>query len=399
LNAMTVRTKTKPRVERDENALTDSVRRMFIFIYTIILDVVSLIFWGINIIILAIILVFKTVASLLHVVLVYIPRLTGRFVPAGVSMRLDQVLVYGGVNLTAEEVIGMTGVYSLVISIVAFLIAHALGLSVAGSVLASVMSFIGAWIFPKLLLDALVYKRTQSIEGVLPDILDIIAQNIRVGMTTDRALWSAARPEFGPLASELQMAARATLTGTPLPDALIGITNRIKSERLERTIRLIIQGITSGGELPAILQTIAIDMRSEQNLIKQMRAETNAHALFIQFAILFGAPLLFAVSLQFIIVFSTLFSKLDVSQLSNMPHGASVLSLQPFVIDQAFYFKYAIVTIIVLCIFGSFLVGILRTGKGISGIQNIIPMVLIAMAVFLVLNYVMTNVFAGAFAM
>jgi len=370
---------------------------MLVFTYTFILDVLSLVLWGMNVIIIFIILVLRTIASILHVVVVYIPRLAGRFVPPSVSMRLDQVLVYGGVNLTAEDVIGMTAVYSLVTAVVAYLLAHALGLSSLGAAVAALMSSIGVWIFPKLLLDALIYKRTQSIEAVLPDILDIIAQNIRVGMTTDRALWSAARPEFGPLASELQMAARATLTGTPLPDALIGITNRIKSERLERTIRLIIQGITSGGELPAILQTVAVDMRSEQNLIKQMRSETNAHVMFILFAILFGAPLLFAVSLQFIGVFSTLFSKLDISQLSNIPHGASMITLQPFVIGQDFYFKYALVTLLVLCLFGSFLLGILRTGKGIAGLQNIIPMILVSIAVFLALNYVLTNVFAGAF--
>lgn len=389
--------KPKTPVREEEGFILGIIKRIFTIIYTVLLDVVGLIFWGVNVIIFFLLLFFRTIASALHVIVVYIPRLIGRFVPMTVSMKLDQTLVYAGVNLSAEDIIGMTMVYSIVISVITYLLANAFGLSLFYKFIAALIALIAVWIFPRVLLDALVYRRTQSIEGVLPDILDIIAQNIRVGMTTDRALWSAARPEFGPLAAELQMAARATLTGTPLPDALIAITNRIKSERLERTIRLIIQGITSGGELPAILQTIAMDMRSEQNLLKQMKSETNAHVMFILFAILFGAPLLFAVSLQFIIVFSNLFSKLDISKLANLPQSATVIMLQPFVISPTFYFRYALVTLVSLCLFGSFLVGLLRTGRPIAGLQSVIPMIFISVAVFLVLNYLLTNVFAEAF--
>ncbi|MFH1126367.1 MAG: type II secretion system F family protein, partial [Candidatus Altiarchaeota archaeon] len=302
-----------------------------------------------------------------------------------------------GVGLSAEDVIGMTTVYSVVVSVITYLLANVLDFSLLYKFLIPFVAFIAVWVFPKVLLDALVYRRTQSIEAVLPDILSIIAQNIRVGMTTDRALWSAARPEFGPLATELQMAARATLTGTPLPDALIGITNRIKSERLEQTIRLIIQGITSGGELPTILQTVSTDMRSEQNLMKQMKSETNAHVMFILFAILFGAPLLFSVSLQFITLFSTLFAKIDVTNLASLPQSNTLIMLHPFVISTSFYFRYAIITLVSLCFFGSFLVGLLRTGRPIAGLQNIPLMMAVSIIVFIILNYILTNIFAGAF--
>ncbi|MDD5111387.1 MAG: type II secretion system F family protein [Candidatus Altiarchaeota archaeon] len=368
------------------------------FIYTAIIELVGLVFWGINIIIIFLILFFKTISSVLHIIIVYVPRIIGRFVPPSISMKLDQVLVYAGIGLSAEEVIGMTVVYSVVVSLVVFLLSNFLGLTIMYKITASAIAFITVWVFPNVMLDALLYRRTQSVEAVLPDVLDIIAQNIRAGMTTDRALWSAARPEFGPLAVELQTAARATLTGTPLPDALIGITNRVKSDRLEQAIRLIIQGVTSGGELPAILQTVAIDMRSEHNLLKQMKSETNSHVMFILFAILFGAPLLFAVSLQFIMVFSTLFSKIDITQLSSLPEGTTAVMIHPFLITPHFYQIYAYVTLSILAFFGSFLVGLLRTGRPIAGLQSVPGMILITLVMFMVLNYILSNVFSGVFA-
>jgi len=355
------------------------------------------VFWGINVIVFFIVLFMNTVGSILKMFVIYVPKVLGRFIPTPVSVKLEQQLVYAGVSVSPEDFISMNAVYSILFSIVAYLTAGFFEIDLFYKLILTMFVFFSVWILPRIILNALIYKRTQSIETVLPDILDIIAQNIRTGMTTDRALWTAARPEFGPLAAELQIAARTTLTGSPLPDALIAITNRIQSERLERTIRLIIQGITSGGELPAILQAIAVDMRAEQNLLKQMQSETNAHVMFMLFAMLFGAPLLFAVSLQFILVFSGLFSKINVSELSNLPQSATTITLKPFVISPDFYFTYALITLIVLCFFGSFLIGLLRTGKPISGLQNIPTFTATSVVIFLVLNHFMTSVFSGSF--
>ena len=39
------------------------------------------------------------------------------------------------------------------------------------------------------------------------------------------------------------------------------MTNHVRSTKLPRSIRLIIQGMKSGGDLPQVLQAITIDMR------------------------------------------------------------------------------------------------------------------------------------------
>ena len=57
-----------------------------------------------------------------------------------------------------------------------------------------------------MLLSLSVDSRAKTTEKILPDALQMMAMNIKAGMTTDRALLLTARPEFGPLEKELKEA-------------------------------------------------------------------------------------------------------------------------------------------------------------------------------------------------
>ncbi|RME31243.1 hypothetical protein D6789_03365, partial [Candidatus Woesearchaeota archaeon] len=69
-------------------------------------------------------------------------------------------------------------------------------------------------------LDLRMYRRTQQLEEVLPDFLQLASANISAGMPVDRALWLAVRPNFGVLAKEIEEVARATLAGEELEQSL-----------------------------------------------------------------------------------------------------------------------------------------------------------------------------------
>jgi len=147
--------------------------------------------------------------------------------------------------------------------------------------LALVGPFIVTWGLFYVVFLVLIDRRTASIEKVLPDVLTMISQNMIAGMTVYNALWVAARPEFGPLAVEIQTVARETLGGESFEKSLRNMSERIKSYKLSRSIKLMIQGMRSGGELPTVLQEIASDIRTEQNLFKRMSAQTTSQAMFI----------------------------------------------------------------------------------------------------------------------
>ena len=102
-------------------------------------------------------------------------------------------------------------------------------------------------------------KRVAVIEELLPDFLSIMSSNIRSGLTYDRALLLSARKEFGPLSKEVDRAAKEVISGKTLPDALMGMTTRVRSESFAKTMRLIVEGVRSGGKLADFAGGAAID--------------------------------------------------------------------------------------------------------------------------------------------
>ena len=318
----------------------------------------------------------------------------GSYFPFNIRDKLAKEFTYAGLIRSPEEILGVTLMYSLLLPIVVFLILTTFGFESRFLMLGVGVSFVLVWIVLVMIIIILVERRTSSIEEVLPDVLSMISQNMIAGMTPYNALWIAARPEFGPLAVEIQNVARDTLAGSSLENALTAMTKRVKSHKLERAVRLMIQGMRSGGDLPTVLQEIANDMRNEQNLIKRMRSETTAQAMFIVFAIAIGAPLLFASSLQFVKIFSEIYGKVETGGLVQYAQ-TGMMTLQPLSIKPDFFYWYAIAILIISAGFGAVLVGLIRSGKLSSGITLIPILIAIAVFIFLGLNYALSSFFGG----
>ncbi|RLI88926.1 MAG: hypothetical protein DRO62_02740 [Candidatus Altiarchaeales archaeon] len=318
----------------------------------------------------------------------------GSLFPFHIRDKLEEMFLYSGLTRNPEETLGMTLMYSVLVPITVGLITFALTGEKILSIGTGIASFILVWIIMYMLLNLLVDRRTENVERVLPDLLSMIAQNMSAGMTPYNALWVAARPEFGPLALEMQAVARDTLTGTPLDTALISMSKRIKSEKLQRTVKLMVQGMRSGGELPTVLQEISKDIRTERNLVKRMESETNGQVMFILFSLIVGAPLLFAASSQFISIFSKVFSVID---LGKLPQEAQMgmVRIQPLSITEGDFVLYSLIVLSVSSFLGSFLIGLMRSGKMTSGIP-IIPIAMgLSIGIFLALRYILSSFFGG----
>ncbi|MFC2154465.1 type II secretion system F family protein [Candidatus Altiarchaeota archaeon] len=352
--------------------------------------------WALTVVLQFVMMIVNSIQRVIHPFMLYLPDKVADLFPTSYLGKIDQDLIYAGLEMRSEKLISILIIYSIVSAGVGYSVALVLKLSDFITAVITIIIFAAMWVVPRMLLSLLIYRRTENIESVLPDILDIISQNMIAGMTSYNALWSASRPEFGPLAVEIQTAAKATLTGEPFEESLVKMSSRIDSEKLERTVRLIIQGMRSGGELPAVLSGISKDMRDEINLKKQMATEANAHSLFILFALVIGAPLLLAVSLQFITIFHTLFQTMDLDSLTEQGQ-AGMITISAISVTPDFFYTYAVLTLIILALFGSLLIGLMRTGKVISGIVNIPIFVIISVVVFLVLNAGLTMFFGSMF--
>ena len=321
----------------------------------------------------------------------------GSYFPTDVRGKLEQNIIYAGVPRNPEETLGTTLMYSMILPVLTAAVAITLGASLIIIIATIFVSFFIVWITMYVLLTLLIERRTDSIEKVLPDVLSMISQNMIAGMTPYNALWTAARPEFGPLALEIQKVARDTLAGVSFEEALLDMIFRVKSTKLDRAVKLMIQGMKSGGELPTVLQEIAMDIRTEQNLMNRMRAETAAQAMFIIFAILVGAPLLFSSSIQFITIFSKIYGRIDTNVLSQQAQSG-LMSMSGLSITPEFYFMYAVLTLTISAFFASLLVGLIRTGKISAGLSSVPIIIALAVGIFVGLNYGLGSFFQGMIA-
>ncbi len=261
----------------------------------------------------------------------------GRFSPLGWKKRINQLVVYSGVNKTQEEITGITVMGGFSVGILVLLGGVFLaGVDLLFAVVLSLLSFACVWIGVYFVLNLMADKRTEEVEGTLPDVLQIISSNIAAGMTPYNALWVSARKEFGALAEEIKIAQKETLGGKPFSEALTDMGKRVRSHVLQRSVRLLIQGMNAGGELPHILQGIGDDLRQMRLLQKEMAANTMSYMLFILFGMLLGAPLLFSVSIEFVDIINK-FQPEDIgssaaTQQATIPglggiHGGGMMSL------------------------------------------------------------------------
>jgi len=243
-------------------------------------------------------------------------------------------------------------------------------------------------------------SRASEVEKVLPDALQLMAANIRAGMTIDRAIWLSARPEFGILEEEIRRVGAKTIGGKPLKVALKEMTKGIKSEILDKTVKLIIEGIEAGGELAHLLEETANNIRVTQSLKKEIKSSVTTYSLFILFAAVLGAPVLFSISLFFVETMTKLWSPevLGNVEVTGAGFGGGFFAKATGPqITPSQLFWFAISTLMVTTFFASLIIGLIQTGKEKNGIKFIAPLMLGAIAVFLLARYVVGYFFGSLF--
>ncbi len=236
------------------------------------------------------------------------------------------------------------------------------------------------------------------VESVLPDALQLMASNLRAGFTTDRALLLAARPEFGPLQEEINRIGKEITTGTDIDDALLDMTNRIKSENLEKTMLLIVTGLRAGGELAPLLEQTAENLRARKQVERRIVSSISTYIIFIFAAIAFGAPLLFGLSSFLVEVLNNIMSNIDLSGTEGVASAAVPLKLSAeTLIDPSFVIMYAIISLIALSVLGSLVLGLISKGKEKEGVRYIPILIAVSLSVFFLARFVVKKLLGGLF--
>ncbi len=150
-------------------------------------------------------------------------------------------------------------------------------------------------------LDLRIYKRTKELEEQLADFLQVVAANLRGGMTFERALWSSIKPRFKVLASEMAIASKKVMTGYDVSRALTELAQKYDSLMLRRTVDLMISELESGGNIADLIDRIVDNLKETKSLKDEMSASAISYVMFISVIAIVISPLLFALSFHLLL--------------------------------------------------------------------------------------------------
>jgi len=234
----------------------------------------------------------------------------------------------------------------------------------------------------------------RSVEEVLPDALQLMTSNLRAGMTTDRALLSSVRPEFGALGEELESVGRSLALGGEITEALMEMPERIKSEKFKKAVILIVSGLKSGGELTDLLEQVAGNLRKGKFVDEKIRTNILMYVIFIFVAIGIAAPILFGLSSFLITVLQENLGSIDIptEAIANLP-----ISFNKVSISLSFILFFSVVSLITTSILGSLVLGLMAGGREQRGIKYMPILVIMSLAVFFLSRFLISKVLGGLF--
>ncbi|MBU0661977.1 type II secretion system F family protein [Candidatus Micrarchaeota archaeon] len=325
-------------------------------------------------------------------------RKVASLMPSKIIRAFKTEMGYLGIDISERRFVGFLLVFGLALSV---------GISL-NTYLFFGISFIVAFPFFFVLFVAGTYlwlsiaaeSKGKFVETILPDALQLIASNIKAGLTTERALLVSARSEFGPLEIELRATGSRIMAGMPLEQALSYIPTKIKSKTLERLIWLISKGIESGGQIADLLTHLADDLREQNSIKDEIAANISMYIMLIFFSAAIGAPMLFGISsfiVQILVVQTSQIPQFDASMFEGTGGGAGLAGLAGggSVISADFVIFFAMVSIVVTSIFASLTIGVINTGKEKGGAKFIPVLLSISFVLFFVIREVLAMMFGS----
>lgn len=306
---------------------------------------------------------------------------------------IEQDLIWGGYEYPYELWVGPTIVLSLLVLVmlplmqwVVFGYLNWIGLSAA----------VGGFVIVNLLAYLTIYfrgeDRANRVEKVLPDAFQLMASNIRAGMTPFAAIRMAAKPEFGPLEDELNKATSKALGQAPLEDALISISNNIKSEVFERSIKLFVASIKAGGKLADLLEQSAKDIRAREALKNEMVTNTKTYTMFIMFTIIIGAPVLFSISIHFVEMMESMTAGISGGDLIAQTGFSAGIATG---ITVKFLTRVSIFSLMATSVLASMMMGVITEGKEKYGVKFLPIMATGSLVVFFIARSLIGSFFGG----
>lgn len=320
------------------------------------------------------------------------------FIPESVRPNLRRYLLKAGILEVPYDIFGALFILSLAVTGVATVLLvipfiDKLKLNLA----LYFISIFGSWVVLNLALavlfmsvvyfylDMKIYHRTKEMESVLIEFLQFVAENLKGGMSFDKALWSSVKPRFKVLAAEIRIAAKKAMTGEDVEDALTEFTEKYESPTLKRSFSLIVEGMRGGGEMADLIDRVVDNLKETRELKEDMAATALSYVIFISFIVMVIAPGLFALSKQLLIILGSFAAKLGGSLSSsaiNLPINFKTIAVTPH--DFTIFSQSALG---VISGFSAMIISIIKDGNIKDGIKYIPFFILVSLLLYNVIAY------------
>jgi flagellar protein FlaJ len=252
-------------------------------------------------------------------------------------------------------------------------------------------AFVFFEVFMHLILVIISDRIAKFVDDILPDALMLISANIRSGLTPDRALLLSARPEFGLLEKQIMKSAKLTFSGESIEDALQIIPKNINSKAVRRSIDLLVEGISRGGNLAKLLEGLANDIRQTKMLKKEVHAFVMMYAIFIFFAAGIGAPLLYGISSYLVETMKEMGASVKIEQVATT--SVQFMTFQGIQISSDFLMLYSLSALAITSFFGGILMGLIQEGSEKAGLKFIPILLMMSYSIFFIARMIVSRIY------
>lgn len=283
-------------------------------------------------------------------------------------------------------------VISVAISIITFILTYMLLLVP----IMLVAGFFASYFVIRSVINLFADSVASQIEKVLPDMLMLMAANLRAGMIPENSFLASIKPEFGKLNVLLGHAAIEVQGGKDFRESLVEMSSLTNSKFFQDTIRIIGEGLRSGAELHLILENLAQNILQNETIRNDMRAQVRSYSLFIFIAATIAAPLLYGVA-SFLIGILDSIGSLSTSA-ATVPSGVtgvfSSFSLPK--VSSTLVIVISTINVVITTTSSALLNGILNTGNPKNGFRYIPIFVLIGVGIFFAVRFGVSTFFSSS---
>lgn len=233
-------------------------------------------------------------------------------------------------------------------------------------------SYLGAAISISLTAPAVIIhldnRRRELIDGMLPRLLDDLAESQDAGMTLLEALEASSKRKYGPITEELKKLVAELSWGVEFEVAFKAFSERIGTDLSAKITALILEAIRLGGDLKTTFGSTAKFVREIIRLREERKAQLRPYLMVI-----YVSCIIFLIIM--LILYQSFFLPMAAQKTRFLRLPMSLEGYKSLLFDLS----------IVETVFGGLIGGKLSQGTALNGLKHSVILNLIATIIFTIL--------------